>query len=153
MRKYPIYNNNLEGFMLNEIMCVCVWLSLYDPMDYSLPGSVHGILQVRTLEWIAIPFSRGSSRPRDWTHISCIAGRFFTIWATRECSDHKLFPHLDLRWLRCEFSVFMCWTSTESHMAHGARKLKKFLKKIPENTSYWVFCSNHKVTCFFLACL
>ena len=43
MRKYPIYNNNVEGFMLNEIMCVCVWLSLYDPMDYSwLSSSVHG---------------------------------------------------------------------------------------------------------------
>ena len=90
MRKYPIYNNNLEGFMLNEIMCVCVWLSLYDPMDYSLPGSVHGILQVRTLEWIAIPFSRGSSRPRDWTHISCIAGRFFTIWATRDNTEKQV---------------------------------------------------------------
>jgi len=94
MRKYPIYNNNLEGFTLNEIICVCVcvcvWLSLYDPMDHRLPGSVHGILQVRTLEWIAIPFSRGSSRPRDWTHISCIAGRFFTIWATRDNTERQV---------------------------------------------------------------
>ena len=70
MRKYSIYNNNLEGFMLNEIVCVCVcvaqsYLSLCDPMDYSLPGCIHRILQARTLEWIAIPFSRGSSRPRD----------------------------------------------------------------------------------------
>ena len=57
-----------------------------DPMDCSLPGSsVHGILQARMLEWVAIPFSRGSSWPRDWTWISCvIAGRFFTVWATRE---------------------------------------------------------------------
>ena len=38
----------------------------------------------RILEWVAYPFSRGSSRPRDWTQVSCIAGRFFTIWATRE---------------------------------------------------------------------
>ena len=55
--------------------------TLCDPMDYSPPGSsVHGILQARKLEWIASPFSRGSSRPRDQTHISCvscIAGRFF----------------------------------------------------------------------------
>ena len=45
---------------------------------------VHGILQARILEWVAFPFSRGSSQPRDWTQVSCIAGRFFTIWATRE---------------------------------------------------------------------
>ena len=56
-----------------------------DPMDCSLPGSsVHGILQARVLEWVAISFSRGSSRPRDQTQVSRIAGRFFTLWATRE---------------------------------------------------------------------
>ena len=55
------------------------------PMDYSLPGSsAHGILQVRIPEWVAIPFSRGSSQPRDQTQVSCIAGRVLTIWVTRE---------------------------------------------------------------------
>jgi len=49
-------------------------LTLCDPIDYI----VHGILQVRILEWVAIPFSRGSSQPRDQTQISNIAGRFFT---------------------------------------------------------------------------
>ena len=59
--------------------------ALCDPMDCSLLGSsIHGILQARILEWVAIPFSRGSFRPRDWTQVSCITGRFFTIWATRE---------------------------------------------------------------------
>ena len=65
-------------------VCVlsCVWLC--DSIDCSLPGSsVHGILQVRTLEWVAISFSRESSRPRD-QNVFCTAGRFFTIWATRE---------------------------------------------------------------------
>ena len=53
-------------------------LTLCDPMDCSLPGSsVHGIFQARILEWLAISFSRGSSWPRDRTHISCITGRFF----------------------------------------------------------------------------
>ena len=47
-------------------------------------SSVHGVLQVRILEWAAIPFFRGSYGPRDWTPISCTADRFFTIWATRE---------------------------------------------------------------------
>ena len=54
-------------------------------MDCSLPGpSVHGILEARILEWVAIPFSRGSSWPRDQTWVSHIASRFFTVWATRE---------------------------------------------------------------------
>ena len=51
-------------------------------MSNSLP--LHGILQARILEWIAIPFSRGFFQPRDWTQVSYIADRFFTNWATRE---------------------------------------------------------------------
>ena len=59
--------------------------TLCDSMNCSPPGfSVHGILQVRTLKWVAVPFSRGSSQTRDQTQVSGIAGRFFTIWATRE---------------------------------------------------------------------
>ena len=52
---------------------------LFDPMDYQSE-----ILQARILEWVAFPFSRGSSQPRDWTQVSCIAGGFFTSWATGE---------------------------------------------------------------------
>ena len=59
--------------------------TLCDPMDCSpQSSSVHGILQARVLEWVAISFSRGSSRPRDWTQVSCIAGRRFNLWATRK---------------------------------------------------------------------
>ena len=62
-------------------------LTLCEPMDCSLPGSpVHGILQARTLEWVAIFSSRGSSPPRDWTGVSWIVGRFFTVWITREAT-------------------------------------------------------------------
>ena len=63
--------------------CVCAQsfqsgLNLCDAMDCSLPGSsVHGILQARLLEWVAMPSSRGSSQPRDWTQVSCIAGGSF----------------------------------------------------------------------------
>ena len=80
--------------------CVCVCaracarlviqscLSVCDPMGCSLPGSsVHGILQARILVWVAIPFSRESSQPRVQTQVSCIAGRFFTIWAIREAQS------------------------------------------------------------------
>ena len=57
---------------------------LYASVTYGLhptSSSIHGFLQARILE---IPFSRGSSQPRDWTWVSCIGGRCFTIWATRE---------------------------------------------------------------------
>ena len=54
-------------------------LTLCNPMDWSPPGSVHGILQARILEWIAIPFTRGSFPSRDQTQALCTGGRFFTI--------------------------------------------------------------------------
>ena len=54
--------------------------TLCDPMDYT----VHGILQASILEWVAVPISRGSSQPRDWTQVPCIAGGFFTSWGMRE---------------------------------------------------------------------
>ena len=63
--------------MLVKVAQLC--LTLCDPMDYT----VHGILQARILEWVAFPFSRGSSQPRDLTQVSHISGRFFTSWATR----------------------------------------------------------------------
>ena len=54
--------------------------TLFDPIDCTPPdSSIHGILQARILEWVAIPFSRGSSQPRDQTQVSLIAGRFFTV--------------------------------------------------------------------------
>ena len=64
---------------LNKLVWVCSTLCI--PMDCRLPvSSVHGILQARILEWVAIPFSWGSSyRHRDQTCVSCIAGRFFTV--------------------------------------------------------------------------
>ena len=65
-----------------------VWLC--DPTDCSLPVSfVHGILQARILECIAIPSSRRSSQSGDWTLVSSIAGRFFTIWATGKSYENK----------------------------------------------------------------
>ena len=63
------------------------WLFATPRTDYSLPGSsIHGIFQARILEWVAFSFSRTSSQPRDWTRVSLIVGRRFTIWATREVS-------------------------------------------------------------------
>ena len=64
-------------------VCVCSCLVVSDSLQLH-GSSVHGILQARILEWGAISFSRKSSQPRDWIQVSCIAGIFFTIWATKE---------------------------------------------------------------------
>ena len=72
--------------------------TLCNPMDYT----VHGILQVRILEWIAFPFSRGSSQPRDQTQVSHISGRFFTSLS------HKGSPRI-LKWVAYAFSSGSSW--------------------------------------------
>ena len=63
-----------KHFIQREVKVAQLCLTLCDPVDYT----VHGILQVRILEWVAVPFSRGSCQPRDRTQVSCIAGGFFT---------------------------------------------------------------------------
>ena len=74
------YNKIPEDMLVTQCC-----LALCDPMDCSPPGSfVHGILQARLLEWVSIPFSRGSSQPRDQTRVSYTAHRFFSVWATRK---------------------------------------------------------------------
>ena len=82
-------------------------LTLCDPMDYT----VQGILKARLLEWVAFPFSRGSSQPRDGTQVSCIAGGFFTSWATRETQEnwswiHSLCYYLQMDVLLCYIYYF-----------------------------------------------
>ena len=70
----------VERSVSQSVLVAQLWVTLRDPMDCSPPGSsVHGILQAGLLEWVANPFSRGFSQPRDLTWVSPIAGRFFTI--------------------------------------------------------------------------
>ena len=76
-------------------VCVCLVTQAYptpcDPMDCSPPGSsVHGILQTRILESVAMPSSRGSSQPKNQTQVFRNAGRFFTVWATREALENSM---------------------------------------------------------------
>ena len=81
------------------------------PMDYT----VHGILQARILEWVAFPFSRRSSQPRDWTQVSHIEGRFFTSWATREAQSNNMDLNYFTNFFLSVFSLFhlyfhlRCW--------------------------------------------
>ena len=91
-------------------------LTLFNPMDYSPPGSsVHGILQARILEWVAIPFSR--------THISCIAGRFVTIWATRNSHGNCMF-HVRNQELLDKHLLF--WSKIEVNCRHSEALLSGF---------------------------
>ena len=84
-----------------KVLVAQSWPPLCDPMDFSPPGSsVHGILQARVLEWVAIPFPRGSSWPRDRTQVSCPEVRFSTLWATREAHS-LLWPFLNLNKKHC----------------------------------------------------
>ena len=75
--------------------------TLCNPMDYA----VHGIHQARILEWVAFPFSRGSSQPRNQTQVSHIAGRFFTSWATGEAHYYQIW------WTIPEKSQELSWSS------------------------------------------
>ena len=91
---------SMKSESVSEVAQSCP--TLCDPMDYSLPGSsVSGIFQARILEWVAIPFSRRSARPRDWTRVSRTVGRRFTIWATREV-EHSLrsYTKINPKWLK-----------------------------------------------------
>ena len=82
--------------------------TLCNPMDCSRPGSsIHGIFQARILEWVAVAFSKVSSQPRDWTPVSCIAGRlFFIIWATEESICQNPYINIMLP-LRISFTYFI----------------------------------------------
>ena len=117
--------NHGSDYSIPALVPVCVLITQSRPMfcdlmNCSPPGSsVHGILQARILEWVAIPFSRGSSWPRDWTCVSCIAGRFFTEFPQQ-------FPITSLSWetvipgicwpsLQCWRKCFALWTYLTAH--------------------------------------
>ena len=141
----------------SEVTQLCP--TLFDHMDCSLPGSsVHGIFQAIVLEWIAISFSRGSSRPRDWTQVSRIVDRRFTVWATREV--HFWGSH----WQRSYFWVKILFPSQYISEAGAAKsrvnptdfstidftkKLGKLLTFLPDPTAWaghgrlWPLRSEH----------
>ena len=81
----PCHNSWAYALQRVKMKVVQLCLTLCDPMDYT----VHGILQARILEWVAFPFSRGSSQPRGQTQVSSIAGGFFTSGATGEAPQQE----------------------------------------------------------------
>ena len=97
-------------------------VQLCDPMDYR----VHGILQARTLEWVAFPFSRGSSQPRDQTQVSSIAGGFFTSWATKKAqSQRKAMPkNIQTTTQLNLFPMLARWRSKSSKLGFNSKWTK-----------------------------
>ena len=96
------YLNRFSSWKVKVLVAQsCPTLCRHGVTDCSPPGSsIHGILQARMLEWVAIPFSRGSSQSRDWTQVSCTAGRLFIVWATREAHSSIFYMFL-LSILQC----------------------------------------------------
>ena len=107
--KKPVFTVNLADYTENRKFNKRVqqkWLARsYPTLCHPMDCIVHEILQERILEWVAIAFSRGSSRPRDGTRVCCIAGKFFTVWATREAP-----PHCELLLI---LSVLSWWFSND----------------------------------------
>ena len=93
VRTMDIQHLTLSKHLLSKVLIM--WLNVKVKVTQSCPTHCYpmedivlGILQARVLEWVAFPFSRGSSQPRDWTQVYHIAGGLFTHWATREAQEY-----------------------------------------------------------------
>ena len=133
-------SNNIEEISIlshclkwSEVTQSCQ--TLCDPVDCSLPGSsLHGILQARVLEWVAISFSRGSSWPRDRTPVSHIAGRHFNLWATREAPSHCL-GICKTKFQKMEFKKWSEWKN------HWIKTRTSYSTCFERNITDWVLKS------------
>ena len=141
MRGWAMQASALSRLSPNYVLMVCAAL-----MDCSPPGSsVPGILQARILEWVAIPFSRGSSRPRDRTQVSCIAGRFSTIWTNWEAPYNyhtrpQLYPSCEttsfsksgiISYASCIQPLINIWPSLMAQLVKNLPAMRETWVKIP----------------------
>ena len=110
----------VKPLILVKVKVAQLCLTLCDPMDYR----VHGILQARVPEWVAVPFSGRSSQPRDWTQVSDIAPVFFTVWASREAMNtgvgslsllQGIFPTQELNRGLLHWRLILCQTSYQEN--------------------------------------
>ena len=110
--------------------------TLCDLMDCSPPGSsVHGILKARILECVAIPFSRGSSQPRDWSWVSYIAGRFFIVWATSDIMQNSRLVDSQTRIKIAERNINnFRYEDDTTLMVESKEELKSFLMRVKEDS-------------------
>ena len=115
--------------------------TLCDPMDCSPPGSsVKGILQARILKWVAISFSRGSSWPRNWTQVSCIAGRLFTDRVTGKPKVQCL----KLSTQMWQFFSFL-WRNLHMQFAGGKQHGFEFTTQLESSWRWWWCCWNEQL--------
>ena len=118
--------------------------TLWDPMAYT----VHGLLQARILEWVAFPFSRGSSQPRDWTQVSRIAGGFFTSWATREARQSKSQPVFGIK----QDSIWVLINTEHLCAAAGHHQASQcFIDRLHRVTEMIFTCRHCFSICFSLS--
>ena len=123
--------NSLSTMWKVKVLVTHSCPTLCDSMDWSLPGfAVHGILQARIPEWVAITFSRESSQPRDWIRVSRIAGRLFTIWATRE--------------VQCKHFINSCQFAVHSSFAFFELSEILFFKYFPSVVGWIYGCGTHR---------
>ena len=126
-------------------------------MDYSPPGSsVHGILQARILEWVAIFFSRGSFWPKDWTHVSCISRQIFFFLSLSHLGSHiynrllykhligRANPKLTIENVKPIFNRYMALGAKESSHSSDLKLLGrqaniKQINKFQKKTRSWFF--------------
>ena len=81
----------------SEVLATQSCLTFCEPLDFSLPSSsVYGILQARIMDWATIPFFRASSWSRDQTQVSCIAGRFFSVWEESDQGSSSNYENLGI---------------------------------------------------------
>ena len=132
-------NIKIAFFLVLLVKVTQLCLTLCDPTDYT----VHGILQVKIVEWVAFPFSRRSSQPRDQTQVSCIRGGFFTSWATREA---QLFFFFYL-WEKCQWNFDGDYSKVMDYFVSMDNTLKLLILPIHENkilSTYLCFQFTHQ---------
>ena len=134
---------------------------------WSLDYTVHGILQARILEWVAFPFSRESSQPRNRTGVSCIAGGFFTNWATREggCENEVRAPRYNMWCMSFECGELLVNSLQASNFSWQIHRLDVKIKwcntyikclaerKFSNNTQHLTSRSITELNCFHIKCL
>ena len=137
-------------------MCTQLYQTLCDPMDCSPPGSsVHGILQARILEWLAMPSFRGSSRPGDGTHVSCISyiGRQ-VLYHQRHLGSPSIFISVSTsqNWLQfCELSLNSGIISSISAVTITSSLSRTQLRDFPGGQSLRLWASTAEGTGSILA--
>ena len=147
---FPVIMYGWESEVKSEV--ANSWPTLCNPMDCRLPGSsVHGIFQARILEWVAISFSRRSSWPRDWTQVSCIVGRCFTIWATREVPGWESWAIKNAEHQRINAFKLWCWRRLLRVSWTARRSNQTILRKSTLNIHWkdwcWSWSSSTLATC------